>query len=80
MQHWQKESLQLAAMVTVSIGTIIMPKMQASNLAFKSVSIIDLKVYIRKRYWPRSFKLNLRIGHGYDYIPAKYLSICLNIS
>ena len=49
MQHWQKESL--VAMVTVSIGTIIIPKMQANSLAFQSVSQIHMRDYIRMSYW-----------------------------
>ena len=49
MQYWQKESL--VAMVTVAIGTIIIPKMQASSLAFQSVSRIEMRGYIRMSYW-----------------------------
>ena len=49
MQHWQKEFL--VAMVTVAIGTIIIPKMQASGLAFQSVLRIEMRGHIRMSYW-----------------------------
>ena len=49
MQHWKKESL--VTMVTVTIGTIITPKMQASSLPFQSVSRIKMCSCIRMSYW-----------------------------
>ena len=48
MQHCQK--LSLVAMVTVAIGTIIIPKMQASSVAFQSISRIHMKGYIRMSF------------------------------
>ena len=47
MQHWQKESL----VAMVAVGTIIMTRTQAGSLAFQSVSIFEMRVFIKLSYW-----------------------------